>query len=173
MKINFACGRQILDGFYNVDAVRSELAERDPELLFELRFDDGKLIEQLPLADGCADELHAMHIVEHFYRYDVDAVVEEWKRLLRVGGLLVLELPNLEAACQNLIKRGMSDRDVMFPLYGDASWKSPYMIHRYGYTPTTISQLLMDHGFTKVKILPPQTHKKRVHRDMRVEAIRS
>lgn len=172
MKIHFACGRHVLDGFYNIDAVRSEHALRDPELLFELRFDGGKLIEQLPLPDGCADELHAMHIIEHFYRFDVDAVVSEWKRLLKVGGMLVLELPNLEAACRNLINRGMSDRDVMFPLYGDPSWKSPYMTHRYGYTPTTIAGLLADHGFVGVQILPPQTHKRRVHRDMRVEAIK-
>ena len=172
MKINFAAGRQTHDGFFNIDAVQHPNATRPLDLLFELRFDDGRLLEQLPLADGCADELHAMHIIEHFYRYDVDAVVEEWRRLLRVGGLLVLELPNLEAACRNLIQSGMSDRDVMFPLYGDAGWKSPYMVHRYGYTPTTITQLLSDHGFTKIQILPPQTHKRRVHRDMRVEAIK-
>lgn len=171
MKINFACGRQVLDGFYNVDAVRSELAERDPELLFELRFEQGELVERLPLADGCADELHAMHIVEHFFRYDVDAVVAEWKRLLKPGGLLVLELPNIEAAARNLLA-GMADNMTMFPLYGDPSWKSPYMCHRYGYSPITIRQLLEDHGFVKIKILPPQTHRRRANRDMRVEAIR-
>lgn len=172
MRINYCCGRQVLDGFYNIDAVRSEFAPRDPELLFELKFKNGELVEKTPLDDGCADELQAMHVIEHFYRFDVDAVVEEWKRLLHSGGLLVLELPNLEAACRNLLNRGMSDRDVIFPIYGDPSWKSPYMCHRYGYTPSTITQLLVGHGFTKIRILPPQTHKKRVHRDMRIEAIK-
>lgn len=172
MKINFACGRHVEDGFFNIDAVRSELAKRDPELLFELKFEDCKIVQKLPLADGCADELHAYHIIEHFYRYDVDAVIEEWRRLLKPNGLLILELPNLEAACRNMVRSGASDSDVMFPIYGDASWKSPYMIHRYGYTPNTITHLLGEHGFKKIRILPPQTHKRRINRDMRVEAIR-
>lgn len=172
MKIHFGAGRHVLSGYYNIDAVRHELAERDPELLYAMRFENCRLIERIPLDDGCADELFAAHVIEHFYRYDVDAVVEEWRRLLRPGGLLVLELPNLEQACRNLIEQGMSDSMVMFPLYGDASWKDPYMCHLYGYTPETITGLLTDHGFKKIQILPPKTHKKRADRDMRVEAIK-
>jgi predicted SAM-dependent methyltransferase len=171
MKIHFACGRQVLDGFYNIDAIRHPNAPRDPELIFEMRFDGGKLVEQMPLGDGSADEFHAFHILEHFYRYDVDAAIEEWKRLLRSGGRMVLELPNLEAACRNLLA-GMRDQMCMWPLYGDPSWGSPYMIHRWGYTPTTITGLLAEHGFTKIQVLPPQTHKARANRDMRVEAVK-
>ncbi len=171
MRIHFACGRQVLPGFYNIDAVRHPNAPRDPELLFEMRFADGQLIEQIPLADGCADEFHAMHILEHFYRYDVDAVLREWKRLLRVGGRLVLELPNLEACARNLLA-GMRPQMCMFGIYGDESWKSPYMIHRHGYTPTTLSGLLAEHGFSKIQVLPPQTHRARANRDMRLEAVK-
>lgn len=171
MRINYCCGRQVLDGFYNVDAVISEHAPRPPELIFELRFADCELVEQTPLPDGCAEELQAMHVIEHFARYDVDAVVREWKRLLSSGGKLILELPNIEAAARNLLA-GMQDKMTMFPLYGDASWKSPYMLHKYGYTPKTISALLAFHGFAQIQILPPQTHMRRVNRDMRVEAIK-
>ena len=171
MKINFGCGRNTLEGFYNIDAVRSELAPRDPELLFELRFDHGALVERTPLQDGCAEELHAYHLVEHFYRYDVDAVIAEWHRLLRPGGLLVLELPNIEAAARNLLAN-RNDQMSMWPLYGDPSWKSPFMCHRWGYRPETITALLADHGFKKIRILPPETHKRRADRDMRVEAVK-
>jgi hypothetical protein len=171
MRIHFACGKHVWDGFYNVDAVRHPSAKRDPELLFEMRFEDGALVEQLPLADGCATELHAMHIIEHFYRYDVDAVIDEWKRLLAIGGKLILELPNLEAACRNLLA-GMSDQMSMWPLYGDPGWKSPYMIHRWGYSPKTIHSLLAFHGFDKITLLPPVTHRARANRDMRVEAVK-
>lgn len=172
MKVHFACGKHIWDGFYNIDAVRDPKATRDPELLFEFRFDGGKLVEQLPLADGCATELHAMHIIEHFYRYDVDAAVAEWKRILRQGGKIVLELPNLEAAARNLLA-GMRDQMTMWALYGDPGHGSPYMVHRWGYTPQTIQSLLAFHGFDNITLLPPQTHRARANRDMRVEAIRA
>lgn len=171
LKIHFACGKHVMDGWYNMDAVRHPAAKRDPELLFEMRFKDGELVERIPLKDGCAEELFAAHIIEHFARYDVDAVVAEWKRLLRQGGRLILELPNLEAACRNLLA-GMSDQMAMFPIYGDAGWKSPYMLHKYGYTPKTITALLAFHGFDNITLLPPVTHRARANRDMRVEAVK-
>lgn len=172
MRINFGAGKVIMDRWYNVDAVRHPKAPRDPELIYEMRFDGGKLIEPMPLADGCADEVFAAHVIEHFFRYDVDAVVAEWKRLLRDGGRITLELPNIEAAARNLLA-GMSDKMALWPLYGDWSHGSPYMMHRHGYTPKTITSLLAFHGFKDIRILPPVTHGARVNRDMRVEAVKA
>lgn len=171
MKINFAAGRQTLEGYFNVDAVQHPDATKPLDLVYEMRFDNCDLIEKMPLPDECADELFAAHVLEHFYRYDVDAVLAEWKRLLKIGGRLILELPNLEACARNLLA-GMRPQMCMFGIYGDESWKSPYMIHRFGYTPTTLSGILADHGFKKIQVLPPQTHKRRVNRDMRVEAVK-
>lgn len=171
MRIHFGAGKKILPGFFNVDAIQApDCAALD--LVYEMRFENGALVEPMPLQDGCAEELHAMHVVEHFYRYDVDAVLEEWKRVLQQGGKLVLELPNLEACARNLLA-GARPQMCMFGIYGDESWKSPYMTHRFGYTPATLSALLAEHGFTKIQVLPPQTHKARVNRDMRLEAIRA
>jgi predicted SAM-dependent methyltransferase len=170
MRIHFGAGKHVLPGFFNVDAVQHPKA-RPLDLLYELRFQGGKLIEPMPLPDGCADELHSYHVIEHFFRYDVDAVVAEWRRVLRAGGRLVLELPNLEAACRNLLA-GMRDQMGMWPIYGDWSHGSPYMMHKHGYTPTTITGLLADHGFQKIAVLAPQTHMCRENRDMRVEAVK-
>lgn len=171
MRINFGCGRRVLDGWTNIDAVVNPSAPRPPEIIYAMTFKDGQLTEKTPLPDSCAVELQAMHVIEHFYRFDVEAVVAEWRRLLAPGGKLVLELPNLAAACRNMLA-GMNDQMVMFPLYGDPSHKDPFMCHRWAYTPATVTALLQAGGFGKVKIMPPQTHGRRVNRDMRVEAIR-
>lgn len=172
MKIHYGAGKHVLDGYLNIDAVQDPKASRELDLIFEMRFDRGRLVEKTPLEDGCADELFAAHVVEHFHRYDVDAVIAEWKRLLKIGGRLILELPNLEAACRNLLA-GMRDQMSMWAIYGDPGHGSPYMCHRWGWTPQTITALLADHGFTKIALLPPQTHRARANRDMRVEAIRA
>lgn len=169
MRINFGSGKALLEGFYNVDAVRHPKAPRDPELIYEMRFDGGKLIEPMPLPDECADELCSFHVLEHFFRYDADAVISEWKRVLKIGGKLILELPNIEAAARNLLA-GMSDQMSMWPLYGDWSHGSPYMMHRHGYTPKTVTALLAFHGFKNIEMMPPRTHRARANRDMRVEA---
>ena len=163
MKVNIGCGPMVLDGWTNCDIQVSPKAPRPPEILCD--------VKSIPLEDECADVVMALHLLEHFYQWEAPAVVQEWRRLLKPGGKLILELPNLEAACRNLLK-GMKDQMSMWPLYGDPGHKDPYMCHRWGYTPKTVVKFLKQQGFKKIQILKPQTHGRRANRDMRVEAIR-
>jgi len=163
MRLNIGCGRMVLDGWTNVDIQQSPKAPRRPEILSDVR--------EIPLEDGVADTLMALHLLEHFYLWETKALLKEWHRLLKPGGALILELPNLEAAARNLLK-GDTDQMSMWPLYGDPSHKDVYMCHHWGYTPATVAKLLRENGFTRVKILKPQTHGKRANRDMRVEALK-
>lgn len=172
MRVNFGCGRRVLSGYYNIDAIRHPKAARDPELLFEMRFDNGKLIEQFPLEDGCADEVMSIHVIEHFHRYNTDAVIAEFKRLLKVGGKLVLECPNLEAACRNLLA-GMDEQMTLWPIYGSPKEGNPFVAHLWGWTPKTMKELLASHGFSDIQIMPPREHMVRASRDMRAEAVRT
>lgn len=172
IRLNYGCGRRVLSGWTNVDAVINPRAPRTPEVLHALEFNpDGSIIQQTPLPDGYADELMAAHVIEHFYEWCAPFVLLEWKRLLKSGGKLILELPNIEAAARNLLA-GMSPQMSMFAFYGDGSHKDPYMVHRMGYTPSSLTQLVINAGFQQVKIMPPQTHGPRPNRDMRVEAIK-
>jgi predicted SAM-dependent methyltransferase len=169
MKINIGCGKQTWDGFFCVDAVRHPKAKRAPDLLHAFQFDGDTLANPLPLPDGCAAEVHSYHFLEHVYRWEAPALVAEFARLLRPGGLLVLELPNIEAAARNLLA-GMNDQMVMWPLYGDPGHRDPFMCHRWGYTPKTLSDLVGAAGFVGTRISAPRTHGLRSNRDMRLEA---
>lgn len=150
-----------MKGWINVDIQASPKAPYPPEILSDVR--------SIPLEDGCADEVMALHLIEHFYLWEVPDVLAEWRRLLKPGGLLVLELPNLLLAAKNLLA-GRDDQACMWPLYGDPGHKDPYMCHRWGYTPATLEALLVANGFTQVKHMPPSQHGARVDRDMRLEA---
>jgi predicted SAM-dependent methyltransferase len=169
LKINFACGYHTWDGFYCVDAVQNPRAKRTIDLIHALRFDGTRLINPLPLDDQCADELHSIHFIEHVYQWEAPAVIREFHRLLKPGGLLVLELPNLEMACHNLLK-GTKDQFSMWSLYGDPNKIDPYMCHRWGYTPATIQTLVTENGFKSSKMKAPKFHGQREYRDMRIEA---
>lgn len=173
MKINYCCGRQVLEGYLNIDAVVNPKAPRPPELLHTLSFHpDGSLLASTPLADACAEELQAMHALEHFYQWEAPALLREWHRLLKRDGKLILELPNLILACQNLLA-GKSGQWSMWPLYGNQETRDPFMCHKTGYTPATVTKLLSDHGFINIKVLPPVTHGAKLNRDMRVEAVKA
>lgn len=168
MKINIGCGKQTWPDFYCIDAVAHPKANRELDMVYAFEFfSNGDLKHKIELPCGCADEVHSYHFIEHVYAWEAPSVIAEMRRLLKPGGKLILELPNIEAAARNLLN-GDGDQLCMWPLYGDPGTKSKFMCHRWGYTPKTIKALLGD--FNKVRILPPQTHGKRANRDMRVEA---
>lgn len=168
LRLNVGCGARTLEGYFNCDVERNPDAPRDPDLLCDAK--------SIPLPDGCASELMAIHVFEHFYRWEVDRVLREWKRLLRPGGLLVLELPNLVKCCQNYLDGRMKggkhpDQLARWGIYGDPRTGNHWMSHPWGYSPEELQFILEDAGFTKVKHLPTVYHPAgRNHRDMRLEA---
>lgn len=172
MRINFSCGKQTWDDFYCIDAVAHPKASRAPDLLHVVEFEGEMLINPIPLGDGCADELHSYHFLEHVYAWEAPALVREWARLLKTGGRLIIELPNIALAAQNLLS-GYKDQHNMWAFYGDPGHRDPFMCHRWGYTPETVRVLLAANGFASIKSLAPQTHGARIGRDMRVEAVKA
>lgn len=171
LKLNVGCGKRVLDGWVNIDAVRASDAPRDPELLCDIT-------KGIDLAAGCAAVVQAIHLFEHFYRWDAERVLDDWYRLLKPGGLLILELPNLVKCCQNYLDgrmRGGKDPDQLarWGIYGDPRTQEPFMNHRWGYSPAELSAILQQHGFKSVTEQPTQHHPAgRKHRDMRLEAIK-
>lgn len=172
MKLNIGAGKQTWPDFFCIDAVQHPKASRPLDLLYRFDFwSDGGLKEKIPVPPEMAEELHCYHFIEHVYAWEAPAVIDEFKRLLKKGGKLILELPDIEKAARNLIK-GDTDQMCMWPLYGDPGTKDKFMCHRWGYTPKTIKELLRQSGFRDIKVLPPKTHGRRNNRDMRVEAIK-
>lgn len=170
MKINAGCGRHVLDGWTNVDIAPSPLASRAPDILADVR--------SIPLPDGCADELMAIHLFEHFHPWEAPKLLAEWHRLLKPGGVLILEMPDLVKCCKNVLSNVMKggralEQLGMWGLYGDPRDENPYMAHRWGWTYDTLAPLLKAAGFSAFRQRPTQWHPAgRQHRDFRVEAIK-
>jgi predicted SAM-dependent methyltransferase len=171
MKINVCSGRHVLDGWTNVDAVVSNHPKargKKPEILADMR--------SIPLPDGCADELMCIHGIEHVLPWEAEDAVREWHRLLKVGGTLVIECPDLIKCCKNVIsgykvKDKHPDQMGLWGLYGDNTLRDPFMMHRYAYSPSSMTKLLERNGFTKIRSEHPQWHGAGARmRDMRVTA---
>lgn len=167
MKIHVGCGKRILEGWINCDKFPQPEGMPQPDLICDAR--------SIPLPDACADEVLAVHVFEHLYRWESPAVLAEWRRLLKVGGKLVMEMPDLVKCCRNvldLIGTGRFDQLGMWGLYGDPSWEDPAMTHEWGWTFRTIKPLLESCGFANVREEDTLWHKagKRV-RDFRVVAV--
>jgi SAM-dependent methyltransferase len=164
VRLNLGCGDKLLPGYVNVDAVERKGVR--PDVVCDLR--------ALDLPADHAHEVLAVHVIEHFYRWEAPALLAEWLRVLQPGGRLILECPNvLHAAWELLLAapdRAPADAEAQFsmwPLYGDPRWEDPLMCHRWGYTPRTLQALLEEVGFVDVR-QEPAVFKKREPRDMRI-----
>ena len=170
MKLNLGCGDKILEGYVNVDVVESR-AGKSPDVLCDLH-----ALE--PFEDASADEVMAIHVVEHFWRWEVVEVLREWVRVLKPGGRMVLECPNLVSACQAVVadpdnatlpdQRGQRS---MWVLYGDPRWQDPLMVHRWGYTPRSLAMVMHEAGLENLGQEKAQ-FKLREPRDMRITGVK-
>ncbi|KPK06929.1 MAG: hypothetical protein AMJ64_08035, partial [Betaproteobacteria bacterium SG8_39] len=165
-RLNLGCGDKILEGYVNVDVAASR-AGRRPDVLCDLH-------KLEPFETDSCDEVMAIHVVEHFYRWEVIGVLREWLRVLKPGGRMILECPNLLTACQMVLSNpqaaagpGPEGQRSMWVLYGDPAWRDPLMCHRWNYTPDSLRALMQEAGLVNVRQEPAQ-FKLREPRDMRI-----
>lgn len=170
MRLNVGCGGRRLPGYTGVDVTTRPAA------------DIVAPAGAIPLPDGSCEEVMAIHLFEHLLPWEAPAVLAEWHRLLKPGGRLVLEMPDLRKCCENVltilaggtILAGKHPNQAgMWGLYGDERLEDPYMLHRWGYTFQTIRPMLEAAGFREITEHPTVFHPiGRNVRDFRVEAVR-
>lgn len=164
MKLNIGAGGKRLEGYTGVDAVERPGADIIARA------------DKIPLPDACAEEVLAVHLVEHLLPWELGQTLKEWHRLLAPGGLLVLEMPDLVKCCQNIVDGRMKggkhpDQLGMWGLFGDDRYEDPYMLHRWGYSFKTLAPKVETAGFFKIVERPTKFHPAgRDHRDFRLEA---
>jgi SAM-dependent methyltransferase len=170
VKLNLGSGSSPLPGYINVDVAPERLGVM-PDIVCDIR-------SLMVFTDNYADEIIAVHVIEHFWRWEVVQILKEWARVLKPGGKLILECPNLITACEELLKNpivaagpGPEGQRSMWCLYGDPDHKDPLMCHRWLYTPESLAQVLFEVGLIDLKREPAQ-FKLRDPRDMRITGIK-
>jgi SAM-dependent methyltransferase len=158
--LNLGSGKIRWPGWQNVDG-------------FNDRADVKADLKALPFPHNYADRVVAIHVFEHFYLWETPVILEEWKRVLKPGGRIVLEMPNMEAVFSHIavrMRKGEAPVPTMswLAIWGDPRHEDPAMCHRWGYSPIDVVTILKKAGFENV-----QSETARYHfpaRDMRITA---
>lgn len=158
LKINIGAGSKVFEGWQSVGLEDSH----------DIRCD----VRQIPLPDDSADEAMAIHVLEHIWRWDAEKTLAEWHRVLKPGGRLVLEMPELIRCCRNIIDGFGGDQHGIKGLFGDPSGANELMMHKWCWTEAELKIALESVGFRKVKFKQPEHHGKRRNRDMRAECLK-
>lgn len=162
MKLNLGCGKKIWPGFVNVDFENNHSSIK-PDVSCDLT-------GRLPFEDDSADEAHAYHVLEHFLPYQVPEILLEWKRVLKPGGLIVIEVPCFDKIMRMFAHKVIDGQGIGLDwkqwLYGDPGCKDVSMLHKWCFSIEELGDTLYDAGFEDVKLEPAQTHVPK--RDMRM-----
>ncbi|GAH79733.1 unnamed protein product, partial [marine sediment metagenome] len=98
VRLHLGCGRVRLSGYVNIDCTRTEATD----LVCDIR--------RLPYEDNSVDTIESYHVFEHIpvclhanvssdwgEKYaSLITVLKEWRRALKEGGNLIIEMPDLD-----------------------------------------------------------------------------
>ena len=145
VKLNLGCGNDRREGYINVDAYVEDA---------DLKLD----IFDLPLAAGTVDKILSSHMLEHLGKYEVPKALADWHRVLKDGGRIQLNLPDLEWMVQHWLEQPESGRWgwSLDALYGLQTHAGEH--HKTGFTVARVEQLLAEAGFSDVVVTSTWSH---------------
>lgn len=110
-------------------------------------------IVSLPFEDNSCDVVYASHVIEYFDRESIVDVLKEWHRVLKLGGIIRLAVPDFEAMIKLYYFKMMPIEIFLGPLYGKMQPPGCEVIyHKTTYDFRSLKALLKDIGFDNVRL---------------------
>lgn len=102
--------------------------------------------------DNSVDLIYASHVIEYFDRTEVVDLLNEWKRVLKIGGILRLAVPNFEALCKLYLGSKIELDNCLGPLYGQMPMDKITIYHKTTYDLKSLEKVLISCGFVGCKL---------------------
>lgn len=148
MKLHLGCGGKHLDEYTNIDII--------PGPTVDLVSSAHELND---IQDNSVDEILVEHLLEHLTFYEANRALAEWYRVLKPGGKLFIEVPDLLGLCKAFInaneyQRFQSNRGhwaVIHHIFGNQRGHTVdeilSQVHKSGYTILRLYEMLEGVGF--------------------------
>ena len=129
-------------------------------------------MRHLGLSDDSIDEIFTSHTIDHFTRWVAIDMFCDWYRMLKPGGLVVIEVADFFRCVLWLLHPSRAKRQLAKnQFYGNQWDRIDFETHRYVWSARELVAVLRDIGFRDVSY----SHSTLTHypgRDMRVEAFK-
>ena len=182
IKVNIGCGRTPTEGWLNFDNSPAIKLGKSPfkykfakalGLLNEQQIENIKwnmehniqfadATKSIPLQTSSIDCIYTSHMVEHLSQKGVRSFLREVKRVLKVGGVVRIAVPDLRIAVDDYLETNDADAFmrgilVQAPEINTLKQKinlfvSGYRHHQWLYDGASLSKLLIEMGFSSVEI---------------------
>ena len=137
----------------------------------EIRFDidekvkpdiTGTMTDMSSVESGSVDAIYSSHNIEHLYPHEVGIALQEFHRVLKDDGFVMLTCPDLQSVCKLVAEDKLTEPAYTSPagpiapidmLYGfrpSMAAGNLYMSHRSGFTQKTLIGTFKHFGFESV-----------------------
>ena len=142
VKLHLGCGSIDHPDFINIDGYPHS------NVHFVQRIDRLKIFKK-----DSVDMIYASHCLEHFRYHDTQAILDEWYRVLKKGGLIRISVPDFDLLLKIYSENGR-DPDLILPqLMGGQDNKFNY--HYTIFNNVNLTRLLENSGFRDIETWVP------------------
>ncbi|MCK5020882.1 MAG: methyltransferase domain-containing protein [Candidatus Peribacteraceae bacterium] len=150
MRLHLGSGNQIFENYINIDY--------KPLYGVDVQAD----IRQLPFKDNSIELIETYHTFEHIPRQEVASTLSDWFRILKLNGILIIEMPDFNQNCRDYLDAiEREDWDganfqLAYIFGGDTSASED--AHRWGYDLLRLAYYLYSAGFRDIINRKPQNY---------------
>ena len=106
-------------------------------------------VHKLDFPDEYFDYILASDIIEHFPISETKDVLTEWKRILKIGGVIEFRVPNLKEICKRYINGNADTKYTSWLLYGGQGYSGNF--HYVGFDREWFSSICIEYGLKEIK----------------------
>ena len=136
--LNLGCGYARFDNCINIDTRK----KCNPDLVCDIR--------KLPYKSNSIGGIYALDVLEHIPRSLVLSTLEYWYNILKIGGFLILRLPNVKSIAQKYLSGKIDCNEFSRLIYGGQEENDLPNFHNSGFDKETLKELLNSVGFKEL-----------------------
>ena len=167
MKLNIGCGNVPLEGYTNVDKYyypgsTAPLNDNGLAETWNTDHPDSTWVfgdaVKLDFPNDYFDQVLMVHIIEHLSMEDGNLAIKEAYRVLKPGGTIEIETPDLLKACKLMLETGISDPNwyrYWGCIYGTTGKDGEGQFHLCGYTQSYLKFKMEERGFKDIHEIYP------------------
>ena len=157
--LHVGCGLKKKDAttkVFNSDAweeVRLDINELNkPDIVSSMQ-------KMLLVEDNTFDAIYSSHNIEHIFAYEVIDTLNEFKRVLKDDGFLILTCPDIKPICEAIANGKVNQAlyesksgpifplDVLYGFQKSIASGDHFMAHKFGFTPETLEEAIKESNF--------------------------
>jgi predicted SAM-dependent methyltransferase len=102
--------------------------------------------------DNSVDEIRASHVIEHIPPDKIISTLQEWKRILKIEGLLRIYCPDAEKITKDFVEDRIDCKEFSRLLFGNQEYGEN--VHRLAIDRERLDDLVIKVGFTIISRNP-------------------